>query len=224
MFDDSPDLATLSDDAFKAKSLLIARRRRYYEKNHAAILERKRRHYADKPDKKKEASRLYREIRPEKIREMSKAYLEANRELLYEKNRKWRKANPQLAKDLQRNYRAAHKKEASKASLQWRLEHPDRFRERISKWQKANGGKVAAYGKKSKLARLQRIPSWAGGVGISMIYQAASIAKITWPENHIHVDHEVPLRGKCVSGLHVRNNLRIISAKENLTKANKFEF
>lgn len=57
---------------------------------------------------------------------------------------------------------------------------------------------------------------------ITAIYrQCREITKSTGVKHE--VDHIVPLRGKCVSGLHVPWNLRIVTRHENATKYNLFD-
>jgi hypothetical protein len=70
-------------------------------------------------------------------------------------------------------------------------------------------------------ATSQRTPPWADLQAIRKIYnEAARLTKETgepW-----HVDHEIPLNGKLVSGLHLAENLRVIPGIENLKKGAKF--
>jgi len=81
----------------------------------------------------------------------------------------------------------------------FRTRHPERER-----------AKVAA----RKAAKLQRTPSWSDLGAIAGFYEGC-------PEGH-EVDHIIPLRGKTVSGLHIRENLQYLSIEENRSKSNIF--
>lgn len=64
-------------------------------------------------------------------------------------------------------------------------------------------------------------PKWADAKKINLIYENCRNISIETGIQH-HVDHIIPLRGKNVCGLHVENNLRIITADENRNKGSKF--
>lgn len=95
-------------------------------------------------------------------------------------------------------------------------DNPDVGRDRIRRWRLANPEKVA----ENTLIRLRhcgdRVPAWADVDKIKEIYKEAKLRRRLGED--VHVDHEIPLRGKRVSGLHVHTNLRVIPAHENLAK------
>lgn len=66
------------------------------------------------------------------------------------------------------------------------------------------------------------MPKWADKEAIKEIYKHAQSMSQSTGELH-HVDHEIPLKGKNVCGLHVHDNLRVIQAIDNLKKSNKYE-
>jgi hypothetical protein len=85
---------------------------------------------------------------------------------------------------------------------------------------------------KSRAIRRQRkerlkkgTPHWLSEFDLFLIEEIYSLCSLRSDMLNIrfHVDHIIPLRGKTVCGLHTPNNLRIVSAEENLKKSNAFE-
>jgi len=72
------------------------------------------------------------------------------------------------------------------------------------------------------VAIARRTPAWAYSAAIEAVYaEARRLTEETGVQHH--VDHEIPLQGKLVSGLHVHNNLRALPARDNILKSNRFE-
>lgn len=75
------------------------------------------------------------------------------------------------------------------------------------------------YGLRGRRVR-QATPPWADMSDIAQVYEVAEV--LSRGGVKFHVDHEIPLRGSKVSGLHVAENLRVIPALQNIRKSNKF--
>jgi hypothetical protein len=78
-----------------------------------------------------------------------------------------------------------------------------------------HSGKIRNRNNSYKLERNLRIPKWSEKLLIDSFYSNC--------KKGFHVDHELPLKGLLVSGLHVLGNLQYLSDKENLQKGNRID-
>jgi hypothetical protein len=92
-------------------------------------------------------------------------------------------------------------------------------------WKAENPDKVNAQTARRRAARAQRTPNWLTPDQLKQIDEFYAEAKRIEEETGIkhHVDHIIPMRGKNVSGLHVPENLRVIPAKANMQKNNRYD-
>jgi hypothetical protein len=81
---------------------------------------------------------------------------------------------------------------------------------------------VRHHAAKRRAARIQRTPRWADMPAIEAIYREAQRATALTGVPH-HVDHRIPLTHPLVCGLHVHQNLQVLTGSENSRKRNRFE-
>lgn len=107
----------------------------------------------------------------------------------------------------------------------------EKFKDRKNKhytknkqYQKDNLAIFAAKAMKRIAAKIKRTPKWLTSKQLEEIAEYYDMAKqletvFPWKQ---HVDHIIPLQGEKVSGLHVPENLQILSKWLNLEKSNKY--
>jgi hypothetical protein len=149
-----------------------------------------------------------------------KASYEKHKEARYAASVEWKNKNKEKVKAYKRSWNAKNKEYFTT----WQLENKDHVREERKAWKKANKAKVNASTRKRQTAKLQRTPAWLTEHDYKVMESKYAIA--AWLSDVVgveyHVDHIIPLRGNNVSGLHVPDNLRVIPAKDNLEKSNKY--
>jgi 5-methylcytosine-specific restriction endonuclease McrA len=114
---------------------------------------------------------------------------------------------------------------AKKVLIRTRQHHSINRDEKNAKalqWAKENPNIRAHHRAARRAAMLQAIPKWADKDAILLKYKERNcMNKLTGLPHH--VDHIVPLQGKNICGLHVAENLRVILARDNLSKNNNWE-
>lgn len=123
-------------------------------------------------------------------------------------------------------YKAWCRKCCSVYDREYNKRNREQHNKQTKEWAKANRGKCNAWLVKYRAAKLQRTVSWANLDLIKEVYsdcvEINLAAKTAGCTDTFVVDHIIPLQGKLVSGLHVENNLQIITVSENCIKNNSF--
>jgi hypothetical protein len=104
----------------------------------------------------------------------------------------------------------------------WTTNNTEKVRENGQKWDKLNPGKKAAQVRKYQASKLNATPKWLTKEQLKEMQALYVEAALKTRETGIphEVDHEEPLQGKNICGLHVPWNLKVVTRTENRKKSN----
>jgi hypothetical protein len=151
-----------------------------------------------------------------------KKYYEDNKEKIREATKQYATENPERCRLYRKTAYIKNIKSIKENAKEYYCENKERMLESNRQWNKDNPHKRKAIGAKYRAASLQANVPWANHEAIALVYKECLETTERTGVLH-HVDHIVPLQSDLVCGLHCEFNLRVIPAKENLTKSNKFE-
>jgi hypothetical protein len=108
----------------------------------------------------------------------------------------------------------------------WLMEWPRKPRRDVSAFYTFTAPERRARAQLHRAEKLQRVPAWlteADHARMSEVFEDAELFSNAFGVK-FHVDHDLPLKGRTVTGLHAPSNLRIVPAAHNLAKGNRTDY
>jgi hypothetical protein len=174
-----------------------------------------------------EYAKKYRELNKDRLRVQQENYYVANKERCLASSRQWHKEHP----DYNKNHYMENREQHITAVKRWKQENPDYARnyylknkakciEQAMEWWRNNKHSRAARNAEHKILRRGRpLQAWADIEKIEAFYKSARDLTLSTKIPHV-VDHIYPINGKTVCGLHVEQNLQVITHSANSRKGN----
>ena len=155
---------------------------------------------------------------PEKKKAHSKAYYEANKDKITAYKKAYREANKEKIKHQHKAYREANKEKINARDKAWREANRETHLACLKTWSQNNKEARNALEVKRNASKKQAILPSSDLKLIKKLYEKR--AKMSKKYNVLyHVDHIIPLS---IGGAHHQDNMRVITAKENISKKDKY--
>ena len=185
------------------------------------------------PEKKKAWNKAYRKKNKEKIKARKKAYRQEKKEEIKAYNKAYRKENEERMKARDKAYREENKEKIKASNKAYRKENEESMKARDKAYKEENKEKIKAQDKAYREANKDRYSAYSAkrralkivallpttdNELVKNIYKQAKEMSEKRGEEY-HVDHIIPLS---IGGAHHQDNMRVITAKENLEKNDKY--
>ena len=108
----------------------------------------------------------------------------------------------------------------------YRTQNSEKVKSLTRAWVEQNRERVNLAAANRHTAKLNRVPKWVSSEEQEFFIvetYALAVLRTKMLGVGYAVDHRIPLQGKLASGLHVWQNLQVITARKNSSKGNKYE-